>query len=150
MTGASGFVGSALVSELQDAARYRVFGLTGKRKNTAGVENPSVQKYIRADITDYETLKKAEEIKNVETVIHTAGLAHQFGRVAREDFWKVNVQGTRNICRLAQSLNAGHFVLISSVAVYGDYGKASIDETFVCRPDGFYGESKLESENFAS
>jgi nucleoside-diphosphate-sugar epimerase len=148
VTGASGFVGSAIVDELQKASHYEVFGMVGGRKAPDAVE-PSVRKIFVTDISVYETLKEAEDLKKIDTLIHAAGLAHQFGRVGQEDFWKVNVQGTENICRLAQKTAVGHLILISSVAVYGNHGLAEIEETFKCRPAGFYAESKLEAENRA-
>jgi nucleoside-diphosphate-sugar epimerase len=148
VTGASGFVGSALLTELRKTGAYKVFGLVGNRTKIEA-SNASELKLFQTDITDYNTLKQCEELKNMDTLVHTAGLAHQFGKVGKEDFWNVNVQGTENICRLAQSVGAGHFILISSVSVYGDYKNAEIDETFVCQPSGFYAESKLESEKRA-
>ena len=147
ITGANGFVGGALLSELQNSGQFEVFGIVG-RKNPAFKLSPA-QKIFQADISEYETFRETENLKNIDILIHCAGLAHQFGRIEREDFRKVNVRGTENVCRLAQKIGVRHFVSISSVAVYGDYGNQLIDETFECRPLGFYAESKLESERLA-
>lgn len=149
VTGASGFVGNSLVIELQNVAKYEVYGLIGSRKGIETNCEIGLENIFQSEISDYETLKKAEELKQTDILVHTAGLAHQFGRVKKEDFWRVNVQGTENICRLAQKIGVEHFILISSVAVYGDYRGRAIDETFVCNPHGFYAESKLESERSA-
>ena len=46
-------------------------------------------------------------------------------------------------------IGVAHIILTSSVAVYGDYGDALIDEDFECRPAGDYAESKLAAENCA-
>ncbi len=146
VTGAGGFVGGAVMCELQKACQYKALGLGGRQ---AFEMKASGDILFQADISNPETLKKLENLKPINTVIHSAGLAHQFGRVEREDFWRVNVRGTENICRLAQQIDVRHLILISSVAVYGDYGNASIDETFECRPSGVYAESKLESEKRA-
>ncbi len=149
VTGAKGFVGSALVGELQSAGAYEILGLVSARKKKIEIDDSPDIKMFEADISEYETLRDAEKEKGIDTVVHTAGLAHQFGRTAREDFWRVNVRGTENICRLAKTIGAGHFVLISSVSVYGDYGDAEIFETFEPRPEGDYAESKLASESAA-
>lgn len=149
VTGSSGFVGNSLVGELQNIEKYEIYGLVGNRKGIGVYNQTGLKKIFRGDISDYETLKKAEELKKTDILVHTAGLAHQFGRVKKEDFWRVNVQGTENVCRLAQKIGVEHFILISSVAVYGDYAGSEIDETFSCHPKGFYAESKLKSENRA-
>jgi len=149
VTGSSGFVGKALVSELQNVADYEVYGLVGNRKGSRIESQKGLRKIFQSDISNYETLKKAEELKKTNILVHTAGMAHQFSRVKKEDFWRVNVRGTENICHLAQQIGIEHFILISSVAVYGNYGNIEIDETFVCKPQGFYAESKLEAEKSA-
>lgn len=145
VTGAAGFVGSALVDELLLAGKYQIYGLVSNRSGAAGDFNSKIEVFP-ADISVYETLQEAEKLSGLDTVVHTAGLAHQFGHTQSEKFWKVNVQGTENICRLAKAVRAGHFILISSVAVYGDYGKSVIHEKFKCRPAGVYAESKREAE----
>lgn len=104
---------------------------------------------FQGDITSEKILKPAAEIKDLEVLVHTAGLAHQFGKVTRQDFWKVNVEGTENVCRLALETGVRHFILISSVSVYGGSGIEETDETMDCHPEGFYAESKLESEKRA-
>lgn len=149
VTGASGFVGSAVVNELHNAGKYEICGIIGRRKSTDNTDLSGKIKILRADISVYKTLENLEELKDTSVIVHTAGLAHQFGRVTKEDFWRDNVHGTGNICRLAGEIGAAHFILISSVAVYGDYGYSEIDETLDCHPFGFYAESKFESEKKA-
>jgi nucleoside-diphosphate-sugar epimerase len=144
VTGAKGFVGRALVSEFLTEKSFKVFGLGGRRNKFCFPESIE-RNMFTVDISDLETLRTGIGLKDVETIVHCAGLAHQFKKTSREDFWRVNVSGTENICRLAERLNAGHFILISSVSVYGKHD-TPIDETFECRPEGFYAESKLESE----
>ena len=148
VTGAGGFVGRAIVAELL-RKNLEVFCLgSPENKNSNDLPN-----FLRADIVDAESLLKLKELKNIDVVIHSAALAHQFGKVKKEDFWKINVEGTKNIALLAQKLNAKHFILISSVAVYGkipsEKSRIAIDENFELEPEGFYAQSKLESEKNA-
>lgn len=150
VTGASGFVGSAVIERFQDVEKFEIYGLTEKSSANELEKQKNVKKIFRGDIAEFETLEKILETQRIDVLIHTAGLAHQFGRTKREDFWRVNVQGTENICNLARNLKVKHFILTSSVSVYGDYGAELIDENFVCKPSGFYAESKLESETKAS
>lgn len=142
VTGASGFIGREIVSELSSLS-----SLICEIIKVASKENKDIDFY-KINIADESDVKSLESLIKVDAVIHSAGLAHQFGETSREDFYEVNVKGTQNICNLAVKLKAGHFILISSVSVYGksEKSKQGIDESFVCQPEGFYAESKFEAE----
>ena len=145
VTGASGFLGQMIISELLQE-NHDIYSLVSLN-NKNSLKLPNV---YQSDIADYESLLKLEEIDNCDIIIHSAGLAHQFGKTSDEQFWDVNVKGTENIARLAVKLKTKHFILISSVSVYGDVEKkGEIDEMTVCNPQGIYAKSKFESENIA-
>lgn len=141
ITGANGFVGREIVAEL--SANCEIIKLAGKSNKS--------DDYLNIDITNKTEVDSLANLENVDALIHTAGLAHQFGETTQEDFFKVNVVGTENICNLAVKLNVKHFILISSVSVYGKSKNSSqeVDEEVECQPEGFYAESKLESEKVA-
>ncbi|MGC2235857.1 MAG: NAD-dependent epimerase/dehydratase family protein [Pyrinomonadaceae bacterium] len=148
VTGATGFVGKAIVAGLIKG-NFGVFCLGGlSKENTDKLPN-----FFKADIADTESLGALDGIKNLDVIIHSAGLAHQFGEVRKDDFWKINVEGTKNVARLGAELKIRHFILISSVAVYGNVKKRGdkkfIDEKFLCEPGSIYAQSKLESEQAA-
>jgi nucleoside-diphosphate-sugar epimerase len=103
---------------------------------------------------------RLEKIGTIDAVVHSAGLAHQFKATSREKFQQVNVEGTANVLELAGKLQVKHFVLISSVSVYGhhlsigglkkEFERArGIAETAECLPEDFYAESKLDGEKLA-
>ncbi len=148
VTGAAGFVGKAIVAKLIEE-NFEVFCLGSLSKENTG----NLPNFYNADIADAESLGALNELTNIDVIIHSAGLAHQFGEVSKEDFWKINVEGTKNVARLGVKLKARHFILISSVAVYGNVkkrgGKEGIDENFPCEPESLYAQSKLESEKAA-
>ncbi|MGI8787288.1 MAG: NAD-dependent epimerase/dehydratase family protein [Pyrinomonadaceae bacterium] len=160
VTGAKGFIGREIVSELSEnnftVVKIINSGTKNKRDNF-GVES----KCYAADITDYKNLLEiasGEQGNEINAIIHTAGLAHQFGETKKESFDAVNVEGTRNIVNLAVELQAKHFILISSTAVYGiekTFGKNSsgqvsdsaFDENSNVNPQTLYAKSKLEAES---
>lgn len=152
MTGAKGFLGRAIVNELlgAEAEKFEVFCL-GRNKTKESEDLPN---FLAADISDEKALERLSSLENIDVVVHAAGLAHQFGETPREDFQRVNVEGTKNVARLAVRLKAVHLILISSVSVYGRAAgreeKILIREDFPCRPKGFYAESKLEAEKTAA
>lgn len=158
VSGASGFVGREVVSELSGAG-FEIYQ-TSRSKLSSDEQNSKIHgSFITADITVYENLKVFEKIGQIDAVVHCAGLAHQFSEIDVEKFTAVNVKGTENILKLSLKLRAKQFILISSTAVYGikktpgnKKNKAPdfvIDENAVCQPETFYAGSKLEAEGKA-
>lgn len=157
VTGARGFVGREIADELR-RLDFEVVSV-GRTARSAKETEFRDEDYFAADISDYETFGELEKIGRVDAVIHSAGLAHQFGDTTRERFEAVNVRGTENVLRLAAKLQARQFVLIGSTAVYGikSIGKSasrSSSETATtedaeCRPETVYAESKLAAEKAA-
>lgn len=163
VTGANGFVGRAIVKELlANEVEAAVLVNRDSEFNDFG----RIDNVLRADITDitdFQNFKNLGRLGKIDIIIHSAGLAHQFGRTEKRDFWKVNVVGTENVAKLAIALQVKHLILISSVSVYGvqqvnkkkgnsksgKYDVAGISEDGDCQPPGFYGQSKLESEQVA-
>lgn len=142
VTGASGFLGTALVERLR-AVRTPCRALD-RRPGPAGIGVA----WVCADVTDPESLHPAFD--GVSGVIHAAGLAHQFGsRSKSADFDGVNARGTENVLVAAARAGVRDVVLVSSVSVYGPGGGEARDETAPCRPEGPYAASKLEAEKVA-
>ncbi len=86
--------------------------------------------------------------KGLTCVIHAAGLAHVFdsARTGNAPFHSVNVAGTVNMLQAAVRAGVGHFILISSVSVYGPFTEGSWNEDAPCKPAGPYASSKYEAE----
>ena len=131
VTGAAGFIGSALCEKLLSNGQ-RVIGLdnfsTGHRKNLSRVQTAVGAKaselfsFIEGDIRDFETCKKAT--KDVDIVLHQAAL----GSVPRSiEFPLVshasNVNGFLNMGMAAVENKVSRFVYASSSSVYGDSDK---------------------------
>ena len=146
ITGASGLVGSSIIAEVCKDERFEITAIGGKNRLETKAK---LKKVYQLDISNYEALDVAGKSEKIDVIVHAAGLAHQFGDPKRVDFWRVNVAGTENMCKLAANRQVKHLILISSVSVYGNYGNVEVDETFVCQPEGFYAESKLEAEKIA-
>lgn len=139
ITGASGFLGSHIVHDFR-LADYNIYTL-----GRSPVKN--VEKHLFCDL--------AEEIINLEgmsfsKVIHVAGKAHSIPKTEseRNSFFKVNVNGTKNLLSSLDTLSSMPEVIIniSTVAVYGKESGSLICEEAALMPITVYGKSKLESE----
>ena len=110
VTGATGFLGSSIVRQLQ----------------AAGHAVRSTGRSAASGLPDYRPLNLAGEpdlsslVKGVRCVVHSAGLAHQFGRVEADSFFQTNVAASESLARAAAAAGAEHFVFVSSSSVYDD------------------------------
>jgi UDP-4-keto-D-FucNAc 4-reductase len=144
ITGANGFLGAEIVNRAL-AAGFHVQATD--RGHTCFM--PGVT-YIQADILNPETLVPA--IRGADTVIHAAGLAHIFGQGKEgvSAFRDINEVGTRNVVKAAAQAHVRHFILISSVSVYGKGPRVGeYEENANCHPEGPYAESKYLAEQRA-
>lgn len=142
VTGANGFLGSEVV---------RQFNRTGFYQRTLDRDpeptNSDVE-YIQIDI-QYPEIPRSI-FAEIDCVIHAAGLAHVFKQTQSMAalFKVVNEIGTANVIGAAGQAGVRHFVLVSSVSVYGGICNGS-DETAECHPEGPYPVSKWQAERRA-
>jgi dihydroflavonol-4-reductase len=145
VTGANGFVGSHLVERLISRG-YQVICLVRKTSNLRWLSGLQVE-HLYADVSERQSLKSV--FKEVDYVFHVAGLTKA---KSREEYFRANAQGTRNLIEACAEDNPElkRFVYISSQAAVGP-GKDSkpLDETAPCNPITDYGRSKLEGEKIA-
>tara|TARA_R110001599_G_scaffold99341_1_gene254701 strand:- start:899 stop:1828 length:930 start_codon:yes stop_codon:yes gene_type:complete len=139
LTGASGFVGSAILAKLC-ADKIRVLGRSEPPCGTTDFYYSE----IKSD-TDY-----SEALKGVDVVIHVAARAHIMKDGSSDPFseyYETNTLGSLNLARQS-SAGVRRFIFISSIKVNGEF--TSIGHPFfyndkVC-PDDPYGQSKAEAE----
>lgn len=141
VTGATGFIGKAIVRACLQAD-FNVVPVGNSRG-----QEPDWPNYVRADLTRPGALLSA--LDGVHCVIHSAGLAHQFDKSqAHASFRRINADTVEHVALSAAKARVEHFVLISSVAVYGS-GENPNEES-PCDPRGAYALSKLEGEKRAT
>lgn len=146
VTGAGGFIGQAVCSDLQLRGHQVVGAL---RKRNSAYESASVNYVSMGDMdesTDWSCV-----VKQIDCVVHLAARVHLMNDTAQNplaEFRRFNVDLTLNLARQAASAGVRRFVFVSSVKVNGEntpYGQPFTAEDMP-RPTDFYGISKHEAE----
>ena len=143
ITGASGFVGQAVLRCLYTQQGCRVNTLSREAFDTAY----PVEQFM-TDFTQGNSQLEAA-LKGVDTVIHLAARAHLLNDTAEDplaNFRAVNVHGTVNLATKAASAGVRRFIFISSIGVYGNTSESAFTETSSFHPHSDYALSKLEAE----
>ena len=144
VTGANGFVGSALCARLSKngvSVRGAVRTLNSQPDGAEGVAIGSL-----SSETDWTVA-----LRSVKQVVHLAARVHVMNDKSSDplaEFRCVNVDGTASLARQAAAAGVGRFVFLSSVKVNGEFTELGCpffaDNTPA--PKGPYGVSKHEAE----
>jgi nucleoside-diphosphate-sugar epimerase len=141
VTGASGFVGRAVVTALADAGRAVSAGVRRRPQPPfpAGVE--VVQHPDLSQSFDWTRL-----LEGVDQVVHLAGIAHT-GGVMPAHYDRINRLATAELAAAAAAAGVQHLVFISSIrAQTGPSADHALTERDEPAPTDAYGRSKLAAE----
>src|SRR5581483_8554342 len=107
VTGGSGFIGSEVIRSLTNQGfQVRVLmRKTSPRHNLAGTQFEEIQ----GDLTNADSLARA--VDGVNYVFHIAGVVTA---KTKEEYFKHNVQGTKNLADASKTANLKRFVYVSS------------------------------------
>jgi nucleoside-diphosphate-sugar epimerase len=142
VTGATGFVGAALVRRLVSSRQFQVRAAV---RSSSGEVPAASERIVVGGIgpdTDW-----ARSLSGIDVVVHLAGRAHVLPDTNEDSmaaFNRVNAQGTLRLAQQAAQAGATRFIFLSTVKVYGDAG--SYSENDAAQPAGGYGISKYQAE----
>jgi len=140
VTGATGFVGGALVAALREH-QHDVRALVRSRPRAEGLVAQGVELTL-GEVGDRQAL--ADAVGGVQAVVHLAGL---LAEPHPGDFIRVNVEGTRNVVEAAEAAGVERLVFVSSVSASGPSPTgAPLTETQPSSPASAYGRSKADAE----
>ena len=140
VTGATGFIGSAVCSALAAAGR----------SVRAISRNPGSGLTPVGAITG--TTDWSETLKGAQSIIHLAARVHLLNDRAADpvtEYRRMNVDGTINLARQAAEAGVKRFIFVSSIKVNGEEtapGQSYRPED-IPQPRDAYGVSKLEAED---
>ena len=146
ITGATGFIGQALIQDLLAHTNYRLSALTRKtsRALPEGIE--------RLEITSIDgSADYGELLAGFEVIIHLAARVHRLNEKSQASYpaYKaLNVDGTQNLARQAAESGVKRFIYLSSIKVNGESTPPGRPFTAddLPNPSDAYAQSKYESE----
>ena len=110
ITGASGFIGSALAGRLAGRAAHETVCLSRRAVSIAGASS------VCGSFSEREELRKLDRFPGFDVLVHLAAVT---GGCCEEDGIRVNVAGTHHLLRYLIDRGCRKFVLASSIAAVG-------------------------------
>ncbi len=147
VTGASGFIGSALCSSLAEAG-HEVVPCSRSRKGLPGIF------YIRSPELGPDADWR-HALLSINAVVHLAGLTHVAGSVISNPdterlYHRVNAEGARKLAEQCAEAGVKHFIFLSSCHAVAAESDAILSVETTPRPVSAYGCSKLDAERSIS
>ena len=149
ITGASGFIGSFIVEEALRRG-FETWAAVRKSSSHQFLTDERIH-FIELNLSSEEQLKEQLREHQFDYVVHAAGVTKC---LHKEDFRRVNTEGTQNLVRALIDLKMPlkRFVYISSLSIMGAIREqqpyTEIREGDEAHPNTAYGKSKLEAEEW--
>lgn len=146
VTGATGQIGSELVPELR-----RIYGgenvVVGVHRRPPSEDLKESGPFEKVDVTDKESIEKAVEKYNIDTIYHMAAVLSAVGEKNPWVAWDVNINGTYNVLEIAREHDLFRVFHPSSIAVFGpETPRENTPQETVLKPRTMYGLTKVANE----
>ncbi|GIN58794.1 dTDP-glucose 4,6-dehydratase [Lederbergia ruris] len=156
VTGGAGFIGGNFVQYMVDKyPDYDIYNLdlltyAGDLTKHKQIENNDNYHFIKADISDRETIFSVFEKENFDYVVHFAAESHVDRSITDpEIFIKTNVLGTQILLDAAKHIHVSKFLHVSTDEVYGELDfdpTVFFTEDTPIQPNSPYSASKASSD----
>lgn len=161
ITGGAGFIGSHVVREfIEKYSNYQIINLdaltyAGNLENLIDIQDAPNYSFVKADITDANTINAIFQEYKPDGVIHLAAESHVDRSITDPSaFVMTNVIGTVNLLNAANELwkenfEGKRFHHVSTDEVYGTLGETGLfTEETSYDPHSPYSASKASSDHF--
>ena len=143
VTGATGFLGKHLIRRLAGLPQVQMVCLVRKTSDYQEAESLGAR-IAFGDVTDKTSVRAGME--GCEVVLHLANL-YTYWEPDPRDYYRVNVEGTRNVMEAVLELGVKKVVHVSSIAAYGNSSdKVLREDSPEGPPPTAYGASKQEGD----
>jgi nucleoside-diphosphate-sugar epimerase len=144
VTGATGFIGQALVRKL--VARGDDVRALVRSKAKGAVLGLQSGETVEGDITDPAAVERA--VRGTEVVYHIAG-SFRDAKLPDCRYREVNVDAVRLLIEAASRNDVRRIVHCGTCGIHGNIQGPPADETYPIRPVGIYEETKAAGEKIA-
>ncbi|MDD1504948.1 dTDP-glucose 4,6-dehydratase [Lysinibacillus sp. CNPSo 3705] len=153
VTGGAGFIGSNFVNYMVDKyPQYSIVNVdaltyAGNLENLKQCEGKPNYQFVKADITDAETMDKLVG-DGVDAVINFAAESHVDRSITNPGiFVQTNIQGTQVLLDAAKKYNINKYIQVSTDEVYGSLGEDGyFTEQTPLSPNSPYSASKAGAD----
>ncbi|MFH0818722.1 MAG: NAD(P)-dependent oxidoreductase [Patescibacteria group bacterium] len=147
VTGGNGFIGSHVVDKL--ANEDCLIKCLVRKTSRVDYIQPHIDskkvELVFGDITDQTSLDKA--LEGIDTVYHFVAIAGK-QNVPKEEYEKINYQGTKDLVDLSIKHGIKKFIYCSSVGVMGNIRQIPADENTPYNPTNEYERTKMLAEQY--
>lgn len=141
LTGSNGMLGQQLAEFYSNKNNYELLCISLEAKSALeGID------YLSCDLSDKEGIKKIVYDFCPDSIVNTAAYTNvDLSETERELCWKINVKGVEYLSDASRIIDA-HLIHVSTDYIF-DGKKGPYNETAKPNPIGYYGRTKLASEN---
>lgn len=142
VTGADGFIGTALCAHLRERGHPRIGAVRTMRRDLPGDLQPV------GDLALADEARLDDLVGGAEAVVHLAGRAHRMkAKIGDSRLHQVaNAELTARVARAALRGGVKRFLLASTIKVNGEFSVQPFHPQDLPRPEDAYARSKLAAE----
>ena len=152
VTGCAGYIGGTFAYEALKKG-YNIIGIDNFSNSNSSIIKKLKDKFgekfnfLHLDLLDDNLLDHLRDFAEINCVFHFAALKSvPESEKYPDQYFKNNVEGTKNLIKSINALNIKKLVFSSSAAVYGDQKIQPIAETANLSPQSVYAKTKKLSE----
>lgn len=146
VTGGTGFTGYNLIKNLAQNNEVEIRTIARSEEKAKKLRKFKNVEILIGDLKDNDLVYKS--IKNVDKVFHIAALFRE-ARYPDSEYWKVNVEATKNLLEASLKNNIKRFIHCSTIGVLGDVKEIPANEQTPYNPGDIYQITKTEGEKLA-